>query len=30
MIQKQAEFAAGNDMDRGNHWVWHQDYGYKL
>ena len=28
MIQKQAEFAAGNDKDRGNHWVWHQDYGY--
>ncbi len=22
MIMKEARFAAGNDKDRGNHWVW--------
>ena len=28
MIQKEAQFAAEGAEDRGNHWVWHQDYGY--
>jgi hypothetical protein len=25
MIMKEAQFAAGSEEDRGNHWVWHQD-----
>ena len=28
MIQKEAQFSANTDTERGNHWVWHQDYGY--